>query len=228
MKKDFLLILSSSCLVILLTTLISSNFFGNIASKNKTDNGFGCRCFNLAGNIDNSESLAYFEGKQFSIPSLAYDTSVLPVLGSVSGEKWIEVDLSDQMLWAREGESMFLQTRISSGLPNTPTPQGEFRIWIKLRATKMEGGAGRYYYNLPNVPYVMFFENSQVPGWRGYGLHGTYWHNDFGNPRSHGCVNLPTEIAKQLYYWTTPTLLEGKNVVYSGPDNLGTRIVIHQ
>jgi lipoprotein-anchoring transpeptidase ErfK/SrfK len=92
----------------------------------------------------------------------------------------------------------------------------------------MEGGSGNYYYYLPNVPYVMFFENAQVPGWKGYGLHGTYWHNDFGNQRSHGCVNLPTPIAERLYYWTTPTLPESRSVVYSNEGNPGTRIVIHE
>ena len=81
----------------------------------------------------------------------------------------------------------------------------------------MEGGSGKYYYNLPNVPFVMYFQNDQVPGWRGYGLHGTYWHNVFGTQRSHGCVNLPTSIAKQIFYWTEA----------GDKDKLGTRIVIH-
>jgi hypothetical protein len=92
----------------------------------------------------------------------------------------------------------------------------------------MEGGSGRGYYNLPNVPYTMFFENSEVPGWRGYGLHGTYWHNDFGRQKSHGCVNLPTPIAKQLYEWTTPVLPEGKGMVRADANNVGTRILIHE
>jgi len=92
----------------------------------------------------------------------------------------------------------------------------------------MEGGEGRYYYNLPNVPYVMYFQNDKVPGWRGYGLHGAYWHNAFGTPRSHGCVNLPIPAAEKLYYWTTPTLPEGKSSVFSSEENLGTRIIIHE
>jgi lipoprotein-anchoring transpeptidase ErfK/SrfK len=91
----------------------------------------------------------------------------------------------------------------------------------------MEVGQGKYYYNLPNVPYVMFFENSQVPGYRGYGLHGTYWHNDFGKVHSHGCVNLPTPIAEKLYYWTDPQMPAGKSFMRSDRENPGTRIVIH-
>jgi lipoprotein-anchoring transpeptidase ErfK/SrfK len=121
-----------------------------------------------------------------------------------------------------------LETLVSTGLPWYPTPTGEFRIWIKLRATKMEGGEGKYYYYLPNVPYVMFFENDQVPGWRGYGLHGTYWHNDFGTQRSHGCVNLPTTVAERLYYWVNPQLPGGKTSVKASSGNIGTRIVIHE
>jgi len=92
----------------------------------------------------------------------------------------------------------------------------------------MEGGEGKYYYNLPNVPYVMYFENPQVPGWRGYGLHGAYWHNDFGRQRSHGCVNLPVDVAKEIYYWISPVLSENKNSIRSTDSNPGTRIVIHE
>ena len=143
-------------------------------------------------------------------------------------ERWIEVDLSEQKLRAWDGNALFLETPISSGLPWTPTPKGEFRIWIKLRFTKMEGGEGQYYYNLPNVPYVMFFENENVPGWKGYGLHGTYWHNSFGVQRSHGCVNLPTSVAEKLFYWTTPELGNNKWVVYATDKNPGTRIVVHE
>ena len=135
---------------------------------------------------------------------------------------------SEQKLKAWEGDRLFLETPVSTGLSWWPTPTGEFRIWIKLRATKMEGGSGKYYYYLPNVPYVMFFENDEIPGWRGYGLHGTYWHDDFGTQRSHGCVNLPTNIAKELYHWTTPILPGGRSVVRSSSGNLGTRVVIHE
>jgi lipoprotein-anchoring transpeptidase ErfK/SrfK len=148
-------------------------------------------------------------------------------LGITNEERWIEVDLSEQKLRAWEGNSLFLESPVSTGLPWWPTPEGEFRIWAKVRATRMEGGEGKYYYNLPNVPYVMFFENNSVPGWRGFSLHGTYWHNDFGRQHSHGCVNLPTPIAEKLYYWTSPVQPQGKSSIYSSTENSGTRIVIH-
>jgi lipoprotein-anchoring transpeptidase ErfK/SrfK len=157
-----------------------------------------------------------------------FDSKKLSVLGVSSEEKWIEVDLSEQKLWAWEGNTLYLETLVSTGLPWWPTPQGEFRIWAKTRATKMEGGEGKYYYNLPNVPFVMFFENEKIPGYRGYGLHGTYWHNDFGKVHSHGCVNLPTPIAEKLYYWTSPQLAEGKFYVKSSVENPGTKVVIHE
>lgn len=175
------------------------------------------------------DTIGYFEGNKATVPE-EEKTALAQVLGSEagSGERWIEVDLSDQKLTAREGDSVYLETSVASGLPWTPTPTGEFRVWGKFRYTKMEGGQGKYYYYLPNVPYVMYFENSDIPGFKGYGLHGTYWHNSFGTPRSHGCVNLPTPIAKQLFYWTGPVLQEGKGTARASAENPGTRIVIHE
>lgn len=187
-----------------------------------------CSPTNLTGEIDLSENVAFFEGVEIEIPRLATATSNVRILGVNQEERWIEVDLSDQKLYAWQGDRLYLETAVSTGLPWWPTPKGEFRIWTKLRATKMEGGTGKYYYYLPNVPYVMYFENKDFPGWRGYGLHGTYWHNDFGRQRSHGCVNLPTPIAEQLYHWTNPVLGEGKSTVRANPDNIGTRIIIHE
>lgn len=188
----------------------------------------GCRTQDYLGVYDKEETLAYLGSETVNV--LGEEAlGVPPVLGVANpSSRWIEIDLSEQKLKAWDGDSLFLETPIASGLPWWPTPQGEFRIWIKLRYTKMEGGSGRYYYYLPNVPYVMFFENDSVPGWKGYGLHGTYWHNSFGTPRSHGCVNLPTDIAEKLFYWTTPTVPQGKWVVWSSNGNPGTRIVIHE
>jgi len=180
-----------------------------------------------------SETKGEYHQKQINIPSSVFNDNLSSkklssVLGSTSEEKWIEVDLSQQKLWAWEGDKLFLETLVSTGLPWWPTPQGEFRIWAKTRATKMEGGEGKYYYNLPNVPFVMFFENDKIPGYRGFGLHGTYWHSDFGNVHSHGCVNLPTLIAEKLYYWTNPIIPEGRFFVKASDENPGTRIIIHE
>ncbi len=104
--------------------------------------------------------------------------------------RWIDIDLTNQRLAAYEGQVMVRTALVSTGLPYTPTPAGQFRIQIKLRYDDMSGPG----YYLPNVPYVMYF-------YRGYGLHGTYWHGNFGHPMSHGCVNLLTLDAEWLFNW---------------------------
>ena len=226
MRDNFLLILSSALVILLLFLLVEP-----LPNKNRSsmDTAPGCEAGDLSGTINLSEKIAIFEGSEIPVSELAFlqDQQQDKVLGVAEEERWIEVDLSEQMLKAWEGDELYLETPISSGLPHSPTPTGEFWVWIKLRATKMEGGEGAYYYYLPNVPYVMFFYNSEIPRSRGFGLHGTYWHDDFGTPRSRGCVNLPTPIAKKLYHWTNPILPEGSSVVSSDENNLGTRIVIH-
>jgi len=186
------------------------------------------RVENFSGIPTKGETKGSYHSKVVYAPEIILgDTK--PVLGvSNSNEKWIEVDLSEQKLRAWDGSVLYLETLVSTGLPQWPTPTGEFRIWVKLRAARMEGGEGAYYYNLPNVPFIMFFGNDKVPNWRGFGLHGTYWHNDFGRVHSHGCVNLPTSVAEKFYYWITPTLSEGEYSVFSSPKNPGTRIVIHK
>lgn len=114
-----------------------------------------------------------------------------PAPPSTVGEgRWIDVDLTRQVLTAYEGTTPVRSVLVSTGLPRTPTPVGQFRIWVKLRYDDMEGPG----YYLTNVPYVMYFYGS-------YSLHGTYWHNNFGHPMSHGCVNLPTQEAEWLFNW---------------------------
>lgn len=227
MKKEFFVFLG---IAVFIVVVLGYSSLSSKIGKTKPDSQIGASCIpkDFSGLIEPFQKVAIFEGRRVEIPQLASDTSQQNVLGVSQEEKWIEVDLSEQKLKAWEGSNLFLETSVSTGLPGTPTPQGEFKIWIKLRATKMEGGSGRYYYYLPNVPYVMYFGNDSVPSWKGYGLHGTYWHSDFGTRRSHGCVNLPTPVAEKLYFWTTPTLVEGTTVVRASAENPGTRIVIHE
>lgn len=136
-----------------------------------------------------------------------------PVAGD---EKWIDVDLTHQQLTAYEGSSPVFQAAVSTGLPNTPTMVGEFRVYLKLTATAMAGPG----YYLPGVPYTMYF-------YGGYALHGTYWHNNFGNPMSHGCVNLSTEDARRLFEWADPILPSGASQVRASNSNPGTLVVVH-
>ena len=133
------------------------------------------------------------------------------------GEKWIEVNLTTQQVTAWEGNQPVYNFVVSTGLPNTPTVLGEYNIYWKLEATLM---AGPNYY-LPEVPYTMYF-------FRGYGLHGTYWHSNFGQPMSHGCVNLETGNAQTLFEWADPVIPPGQTQVVATADNPGTLVVVHQ
>lgn len=111
--------------------------------------------------------------------------------------KWIDIDLSRQLLTAYEGDVPVFSALVSSGIARYPTPTGNFRILYKLASDDMTGGlAGTDdYYYLPDVPWVMYFHSG------GYAIHGTYWHNNFGRPMSHGCVNLRIADAQWLYNW---------------------------
>ena len=133
---------------------------------------------------------------------LSQNENVSPVLGAQTarGEKHIYVNLATQKLFAYEGEYLFLETFISSGLWGK-TPKGDFTIWSKFRSTRMSGGSGADYYDLPNVPYAMFFSNDEVAGSMGFSIHGTYWHNNFGHAMSHGCVNMKTTDVAKLFEW---------------------------
>lgn len=192
-----------------------------------TDPGIspGCMAKTETGESDSRETVAVFEDRTLTpLHSLAQNLTIKDqqVLGASTGYKWIEIDLANQRLTAHEGDRIFLESAISSGLWNK-TPVGEYTIWYKILSTKMEGGSrlNHTYYYLPNVPYSMFFSGD-------YGIHGTYWHSDFGRPRSHGCVNAPTNVAEKLFYWTDPQLPEGKKAIRASPDNPGTKVVIHQ
>jgi LysM repeat protein len=114
-----------------------------------------------------------------------------PPAGPVAG-RWIDVDVSSQRLTAYQGNTPVFSTLVSTGLPRTPTVIGRFKIYTKLRSTRMRGPG----YDLPGVPYTMYF-------YKGYGIHGTYWHNNFGRPMSHGCVNMRTQDAAWLFSWAS-------------------------
>lgn len=152
-----------------------------------------------------TNAIGIFNNKPVYVPNIALskNENVNPVLGAKTstGLKHIYVNLTTQTLMAYEGDNIFMQTPISSGLWGK-TPKGDFTIWAKFRSTRMSGGSGADYYDLPNVPYVMFFSNEEVPGSAGFSLHGTYWHNNFGHAMSHGCVNMKTTDVAKLYEWT--------------------------
>jgi lipoprotein-anchoring transpeptidase ErfK/SrfK len=118
-----------------------------------------------------------------------------------SKERWIEVDLSGQWMKVYKGKKVVKTFSVSTGLPGTPTVTGTFYIHTMLLAQDMAGPG----YYLPDVPFVMYF-------YKNYAIHGTYWHNNFGTPMSHGCVNMRTSEADWLFSYV----------------KIGTRVVVHQ
>jgi lipoprotein-anchoring transpeptidase ErfK/SrfK len=104
--------------------------------------------------------------------------------------KSIVVSTGQQRIYAYENGQMVHSHLASTGLPDTPTVLGNYSVYVKYTATDMSGPG----YFLPQVPFTMYF-------YQGYGIHGTYWHNNFGRPMSHGCVNLPTEEAQWFFNW---------------------------
>ncbi len=156
-----------------------------------------------------------FDNKQVPVPKYSYSNPL--ILGDQSDDhvqKRIEVDLTTQRLYAYENDALIFNFIVSTGKWDR-TPTGTYKIWTKIRSQKMSGGSkelGTYYY-LPNVPFILFFYNEKVPKSVGYSIHGTYWHNNFGVPMSHGCVNMKTTEVEQIFNWAdhnTPITIYGK------------------
>ena len=137
--------------------------------------------------------------------------------------KWVDVDLSEQRAVAFEGMRPVETFVISSGRSNTPTVTGVFRIWAKVPLQRMSGGsrAAGTYYDLPNVPWVQYF-------FEDYSFHGTYWHNSFGRPMSHGCINMRNDDARWLYEWASPFHDGGDWLITEEQDEQGTLVVVHE
>jgi hypothetical protein len=117
---------------------------------------------------------------------------------STTTAKRILVDVSEQMIYAYDGNTLFMKESISTGLEFTPTPRGTFFILKKTPARYMQGpikGVSEQKYDLPGVPWDLYFTKD------GSVIHGAYWHDKFGEKWSHGCVNLPLESAEKLYKW---------------------------
>jgi len=146
----------------------------------------------------------------------------------VDDEKWIDVDLERQTLVAYEGALPVYATLISSGrvkdetdpLQDFATPAGKYRILSKHLTHTMDGDhAVDGPYSIEDVPYVMYFQLA-------YAIHSAFWHNSFGRPRSHGCVNAAPFDAKWLFNWVTPALPTGWHAVYPSEQAPGTRLYV--
>jgi L,D-transpeptidase catalytic domain len=137
-------------------------------------------------------------------------------------DKRVEVHLNEQMMMAYEKNNLVFATRTSTGgrlrSGTYTTPDGEFKTFHKRPTRHMSGGdIAASGFDLPGVPWVLYIKKN------GISLHGTYWHNDYGRPHSHGCINLTPQAAKWLYRWTLPTVPFDKELMYG---DIGTRVDI--
>jgi hypothetical protein len=145
------------------------------------------------------------------------------------GEKWIDVNLTTQVLVAFEADKPVFATIVSSGrhddedkAKDHSTPTGSFRIREKHITTTMDDdSATDGPYSIEDVPWVMYFE-------KGIALHGAFWHSSFGKEHSHGCVNMLPHDARQLFQWVGPNLPDGWHAVRATAENLGTRVIVHE
>jgi hypothetical protein len=152
-----------------------------------------------------------------------------PPEGVGAEDRWIEVDLAHQSLVTYEGRRPTFATLVSTGRIRDPedplrdmrTPTGLFRITSKHLAHTMDGDhAVDGPYSIEDVPYVMYFQLA-------YALHSAFWHDGFGRPRSHGCVNLAPLDARRVFNWATPVLPEGWHGSYPDEQRPGTWLWIH-
>jgi lipoprotein-anchoring transpeptidase ErfK/SrfK len=143
------------------------------------------------------------------------------------GEKWIDVSVLHQSLVAFEGEKAVYATLVSTGRDGLGDPEstkatirGVYRIGVKHVTVTMDSDEVGEEFSLRDVPYVQYFET-------GYALHGAYWHDHFGEPRSHGCINLSEIDAQWMFGWTGPEVPETWHAVLARPLSTGTPIWIH-
>lgn len=152
----------------------------------------------------NSEDNSHNQGASYEpSPSMPKQDAV-----NLTGEKWIDISIGDQTLAAYQGDTAVRTFIISTGSAAYPTVTGTFYTYARYDVQDMSGGSvaeGDYYYQ-PNVPWVQYF-------YEGFSIHGAYWHNMFGTPIGHGCINMRVEEAEWLYDWTSVT---------------GIRVVVHQ
>lgn len=130
-------------------------------------------------------------------------------------DKWLQIDIPNQLLTCFEGSQPVFGTPIASGTYRTPTPLGEFRILYKRHTRRMMGSD----YDLAGVPFPTYFTRS------GVAIHGTYWHNDYGRRYSHGCLNVPSRAAQWIFRWVEPQAPYEMETV-EAPAGAGTRVVV--
>lgn len=142
------------------------------------------------------------------------------------GERWLDVNITKQTLVAYDGKNPVYATLVSTGEAGLGDPEkskstkrGIFRIHTKHVAATMDSDTVGEEFELQDIPYVQYFED-------GYALHTAYWHDDFGRPRSHGCINLSPQDARWLFFFTDPKLPEGWHSVRKSLT--GSVVFVHQ
>lgn len=154
---------------------------------------------------------------------VAFFDLVAPPEGVGAEEKWIRVDLTHQTLVAYDGTQPVYATLVSTGLPEseeTVTPRGKFRIRFKHLSDDMAGTVGDDdAYSVEDVPWVQYIHNNVA-------FHSSFWHSSYGNPKSHGCINLSPADARWLFNWTLPALPKGWHAVAATEKNPGTLVII--
>jgi hypothetical protein len=134
-------------------------------------------------------------------------------------EKRIVILLDRQELLAYEADRLVYAARAATGQHGFETPAGLFHTFHKRPTAHMVGGADEFsMFDLPAIPWDSYLTDS------GVAIHGTYWHNDFGHPHSHGCINLSPADAKWVYRWTEPQVPPGERLVYE--PGIGTLVQI--
>jgi hypothetical protein len=175
---------------------------------------------NLTGKVKRFPTVRYAEttdGRWLGVKDIAYvdRPSEPPREFEYAKTKWVDVSIWQQTLVAYEGERPVYATLVSTGIDGMGDPKttkstlrGAFRIDSKHVTATMDADDIESRFELRDVPWVQFFERS-------YAVHATYWHDDFGRPRSHGCVNLAPIDARWLFFWTDPGLPAGWHSVTS-------------
>ena len=143
-----------------------------------------------------------------------------PLSPGVAGKR-VEIDLKQQLVTCFEGDRAVMTTRIASGDGGFATPKGEWEIRRKRPSRHMssdgEDAAAGPDYDLIGVPWVGYFL-------AGISFHGTYWHNDYGDPRSHGCINMTPPASRWLFRWSDPVL--GFGEIQSPRPSDGTPVIV--
>lgn len=142
--------------------------------------------------------------------------------GVNQGDNWIDVDLTKKVLTLFNYDKPAFATYISPGRQGNETETGTYRIWYKLIKAEMKGGPPlhSYRYHLKNIPWTMFYNYD-------YAMHGTYWHDKFGEPQSAGCTNLTQGDAKYIFENTLPVIPDGKMSIFARDEyGFGTGTVV--